>query len=168
MCRKLVQKLYESIVSQRAKNRILRGCDGRPQDNTRNLSRPRAWIEMNSSALSPTLMWPCPERRGVTMGCRYLEIEGQSCLVGSVDQGLQNRKIDLLDRMTQNRAKQKKSHFSPIATFPGIFQQIPPKKTLQTFWRNYRPSIVIGLIASSIFFGTTRRCAWRKSLSPRG
>ena len=46
-------------------------------------------------------MWPCPERRGVTMGYLYLEIEG-SCLVGSVDQGLiNNRQIDLLDRITQ-------------------------------------------------------------------
>ena len=36
--------------------RKVRGCDGRPQDDTTNLSRPRAWIEMNSSALSPTLM----------------------------------------------------------------------------------------------------------------
>ena len=55
-----------------------------------------------SSALSPTLMWPCPEQRGVTMGCLYLEIERQSCLVGSVDQGLMKyRQIDQLDRMTQ-------------------------------------------------------------------
>ena len=29
-------------------NRILKGCDGKQQDNTSNLSRPRAWIEMNS------------------------------------------------------------------------------------------------------------------------
>ena len=36
------------------------------------------------------------------MGCLYLEIEGQSCLVGSVDHGLiKNRQIDLLDRITQ-------------------------------------------------------------------
>ena len=36
------------------------------------------------------------------MGCLYLEIEGQSCLVGSVDQGLmKNRQNDLLDRMTK-------------------------------------------------------------------
>ena len=104
VCRKLRQKL--SIVSRRAKNRILRECDRRPQDNTSNLSRPRASIEMNSSALSPTLMWPCLERRGVTMGCLYLEIEGQSCLVGSVDYGLmKNRQTDLLDRMTKKRAK---------------------------------------------------------------
>ena len=35
------------------------------------------------------------------MDCLYLEIEGQSCLVGSVDQGLmENRQIDLLNRMT--------------------------------------------------------------------
>ena len=54
VCKKLRQTL--SIVSQRAKNRNLGGCDGRRQDNTSNLSRPRAWIEMNSSALSPTLM----------------------------------------------------------------------------------------------------------------
>ena len=77
VCRKLRQKL--SIVSQQAKNRSLRGCDETPQDNTSNLTCPRAWIEMNSSALSPTLMWPCSERRAVTMGCLYLEIEGQSC-----------------------------------------------------------------------------------------
>ena len=64
--------------------------------------------EVNSSALSPTLMWPCPEQRGVTMGCSYLDIEGQSCLMGSVDQGLvKNRQIDLLDRMTQERARRK-------------------------------------------------------------
>ena len=51
-------------------------------------------------------MWPCPERRGVTMGCLYLEIEGQTCLVGSVDQDLmKNRQIELLDRMTQKRAR---------------------------------------------------------------
>ena len=40
------------------------------------------------------------------MGWLYIEIEGQSCLVGSVDQGLmKNRQIDLLDRMTQKRAR---------------------------------------------------------------
>ena len=61
------------------------------------------------------------------MGCLCIEIEGQSRLVGSVDQGLmKNRQIDLLNRMTQIRAvkSQKKKHFSnffPIATLPGIF-----------------------------------------------
>ena len=50
-------------------------------------------------------MLPCPERREVTMGCLYLEIEGQSCLVGSVDQVLmKKRQIDLFDRMTKQRA----------------------------------------------------------------
>ena len=44
VCRKLRQKLF--IVSQRAKIRVLTGCDGRPQDNTSKLSRPRAWIEI--------------------------------------------------------------------------------------------------------------------------
>ena len=59
-------------------------------------------------------MWPCPERIGVTMGCLYLEIEGQSCLVGSVDEGLiKNRQIDLLDRMTKKRGGQKKAIISP-------------------------------------------------------
>ena len=53
-------------------------------------------------------MWPCPERRRVTMGCLYLEIEGQSCLVGSADQGLiKNRQIDQLDRMTQKNPEKK-------------------------------------------------------------
>ena len=42
------------------------------------------------------------------MGCLYLEIEGQSCLAGSVDQGLmKNRQIDLLDRMTKKRVRKK-------------------------------------------------------------
>ena len=42
------------------------------------------------------------------MGCLYLEIEGQSCLVGCVDQGfMKNRQIDLLDRMTQKKSQQK-------------------------------------------------------------
>ena len=42
------------------------------------------------------------------MGCLYFEMEGQSCLVGSVAQGLmKNRQIDLLDRMTQKRASKK-------------------------------------------------------------
>ena len=120
VCRKLRQKL--SIVSQRAKNRILRGCDGRPQDKTSNLSCSRAWIGINSSALSPTLMRPCPERRGVTLGCVYLELEGQSCFVGIAGQGLKKtRQIDLLDCMTQKRARKKGfSHFSPVATLPRI------------------------------------------------
>ena len=37
------------------------------------------------------------------MGCLHFEIEGQSCLLGSFDQGLMKYgQIDLLDRMTQN------------------------------------------------------------------
>ena len=50
------------------------------------------------------------------MGCLYLEIEGQSCLVDSVDQGLmKNTQIDLFDRMTKKRARKKNvlSVFSP-------------------------------------------------------
>ena len=102
---------------------MLRGCDGRSQENTRNLSRPGAWIEMNSSALSPTLMWPCPERIGVTTGC-----------------------LSKVNRVWKQKARKKcLSYFSPIAMLPGIFQQINTKKKLQTLWPNYRPSIVIGL-----------------------
>ena len=42
------------------------------------------------------------------MGRLYLEIEGQSCLVGNVGQGLmENRQIDLLDRMMKKRARKK-------------------------------------------------------------
>ena len=40
------------------------------------------------------------------MGCLYLVIEGQPCLVGSVDRGLiENRSFELLDRMTKKRAR---------------------------------------------------------------
>ena len=42
------------------------------------------------------------------MGGLHPEIEGQSCLVGSVDRGLvKSRQIDLLDRMTKKRAIKK-------------------------------------------------------------
>ena len=58
------------------------------------------------------------------MGCLYLEVEGQSCLLGNVDQGLmENRQTDLLDRMTKERARIK--HILIvflIAMLPGIFQ----------------------------------------------
>ena len=57
------------------------------------------------------------------MSCLYVEIEGQSCLVGSVDQDLmKNRQIDLLDRMAKKEPEKKHcSHSFPIATSPGIF-----------------------------------------------
>ena len=46
------------------------------------------------------------------MDCLYLEIEGQSCLVGSVDQGLmKNGQIDLSDRITKKRARKEKNTF---------------------------------------------------------
>ena len=39
------------------------------------------------------------------MRCLYLDAEGQSCWVGSVEQSLlKNGQIDLLDRMTQMRS----------------------------------------------------------------
>ena len=127
MCRKLRQKL--SIVSQRAKNRFVRGCNGRTQSNTSNLSHPMARIEMSSSALSPTLMWPCSERRGVTMGSLYLEIQIQSRFVGSVDRGLmKNRQIGLLDRMTKKRARKKKMSLSPHSDVTRNLSAINPPK----------------------------------------
>ena len=65
------------------------------------------------------------------MGCLYLEIEGQSCLVGSVDQGLmKNRQIDLLGRMTQKRAKKKpfQSYFPHSDATRNLSANNPPKK----------------------------------------
>ena len=46
----------KTSVSQRDENIILRRFDERPQENTSNLSRPKAWIEMRSLTLSPTLV----------------------------------------------------------------------------------------------------------------
>ena len=76
------------------------------------------------------------------MDCLYLEIEGQWCLVGSVDQGLVKRGLmDLLDRMTKKRTSRKKLvlqyFFSPIARLPGVFQQITPPSN---FWIFCRPN----------------------------
>ena len=53
---------------------------------------------MNSSALSPRLMRPCPERRGSDRRVvSILEFEGQSWLVYNVDRNLM--KIDQLGRL---------------------------------------------------------------------
>ena len=83
------------------------------------------------------------------MGCLYLEIEGQSCLVGSVDQGLmENRQIDLLDRMPRKRARKHFSNIFPIATLPGIFQQITHKKLCNFFAQT------IGFLLSSVLAPT--------------
>ena len=103
---------------------------------------------MNSSALSPTLMWPCPERGGVTTGCLYLEIEGQSCLVGSVDQGLmKKRQIDLLGRLTPRRAskKKKKVIFPHSDVTRNLSANNPQKKFANFLAKLYRLSIVIRL-----------------------
>ena len=44
----------------------------------------------------------------------YLQIEGQMCLVGSVDQGLiKNKQINMLDRMTKKRAGKEYQSFFP-------------------------------------------------------
>ena len=100
------------------------------------------------------------------MGCLYLEIGGQSCLVGSVDQGLmKNRQIDLLDRMTPKKEPEKHfSHNFPIATLPGIFQQIAPQKSLPTFRPTYRLFIAIGLI--HVIFAQLLWRAGRLSVAP--
>ena len=80
------------------------------------------------------------------MSCLYLEIKGQSCLVGSVGQGLiKIRQIKLFGRMTQKRDRKKISHIFPIASLTGIIQQITPQNVWQTFQPNYRLSIVIAL-----------------------
>ena len=91
------------------------------------------------------------------MGCLYLEIEGQSCLVGSVDQGLmESIQIDLC--WTAGPPKSQKIHFRHIfhiSTLPGIFSKYPPKESLQIFCPNFRLSIVVGLTAiirGSFFF----------------
>ena len=65
------------------------------------------------------------------MGCLYLEIEGQSCLVGSVDQGLmKNRQNDLLDRMTPKRARKKtfRPYFPHSDVTRNLSANNPPKK----------------------------------------
>ena len=104
-----------------------------------------AWIEMNSSALSPTLMRPCPERRAVSVGCLYFEIEGQSCLVGNVDQGLMKKgQTDLSDRTTQKRARKKIIVF-PHSDVTRNLSANNPKKKFGNFLAKYRLSIVIGL-----------------------
>ena len=48
-------------------------------------------------------MRPSPERRGAIVGCLYLEIEGQSWLVDTVDRGLM--KIDQLGCLTKKEAE---------------------------------------------------------------
>ena len=59
---------------------------------------------------------------------------------------MKNRQIDVLDRMTKKSQKRNiLIVFFPIATLPGIFQQITAKKSLETIWPNYRLSCVIGL-----------------------
>ena len=80
------------------------------------------------------------------MGCLYLEIEGQSCFVGSVDQGLvKNRQFDPVGPTTKkDPEKKKKKHFFPIATLPGIFPQITPKKVWKLFGQT------IGFLLSSV------------------
>ena len=66
------------------------------------------------------------------MGYLYLEIEGQSCLLDNVDQGLiKNRQIGLLDRiMTKKRARKKtsSSHFPHSDVTRNLSANNPPKK----------------------------------------
>ena len=65
------------------------------------------------------------------MGCLNLEIEGQSCLVGSVNQGLKkNREIDLLDRMTKKKEpeKEKSVIFPHSDVTRNLSAHYPPKK----------------------------------------
>ena len=77
------------------------------------------------------------------MSCLYLEIEGQSCLVGSVDQGLMKIKlIDLLDRRIQKRAKEK--------TFSSCFPHSDVTRSLSAITsKNF--SKLFGLTISFLF-----------------
>ena len=86
------------------------------------------------------------------MDCLYIEIEVQSCLVGSVDQGLMkiNKLTCWAARPPKEPEKEHFSHIFSIATLPGIFRQTTPKKRLQTFRPNYRLSIVIALKADKM------------------
>ena len=62
------------------------------------------------------------------MGCLYLEIEGQSCSVGSVDEGLMKiRQIVQLDRMTEKK-NQKKDVFSIVSPTRNLSANDPQKK----------------------------------------
>ena len=48
------------------------------------------------------------------MVCLYLEIEGQSCLLNNVDQGLiKYRQIDLLDGTTKQKVRKKNNRLPP-------------------------------------------------------
>ena len=64
---------------------------------------------------------------------------------------MKNRQIDLFGPHGQSKSHKKNDIFSSIATLPGIFQQITPTKSLETFWTDYGLCIVIGL--NSQFLG---------------
>ena len=64
----------------------------------------------------------------MTMGCPYLEMEGRSCLLDNVDQGLmKNRQIDLSDRKTKEPEKICQS-FSPLNEVTRNLSANNPKK----------------------------------------
>ena len=78
--------------------------DARPQDNTSNLSRPRAWIEMNSSALS---LYTHVTLSGTDRGSS-LSSDRRSIVFGGQGQ------INVLGRMTKEGARRKNATvFSP-------------------------------------------------------
>ena len=60
---------------------------------------------------------------------------------------MKNRQIDLLDRMTQKRARKTTFSYFPHS---DVTRESYPPKTLQTFWPNYRLSIVVRLIAQRL------------------
>ena len=73
---------------------------------------------MNSSALSPTFVWPCPEQSGSAVGLFYVEIEGPSWLLDNVDRGL--LKIYTLRCLTR-----------PLQTRFLVFRTATVRKSLQ-------------------------------------
>ena len=67
----------------------------------------------------------------MTMGCLYLEIEVQSCLLDNYDQGLmKNRQIDLLDSMTKKEPEKIYISFFPHSEVTRNISANNPKQKI--------------------------------------
>ena len=102
------------------------------------------------------------------MGCLYVEIEGQSCLVDNVVRGLMKiSQIDHFGRMTKKEPeKYFPNRFFTIATMLAILQQKTiPETSFKASWSNYRLSISTGLTHKTIQNKSDRNrevLGWRK------
>ena len=94
------------------------GFDGRQQDNAGNLSRPSAWINTTSSAMSPILMWPCPERRRLVVGCLSRDRRSFVAVGQRWPRPDENQQIGPLD---ENRTKR----IPPRQQYKNFFNKIP-------------------------------------------